>query len=598
MNTKDEIRSYIFQKESSGALLLTGKWGCGKTYLLKELVNELSEKKEAGVAVISLFGLDGIDAIKKCVKERYLLLSSGKNEKELHRREKQRKVIDSGASLVYNIIPVPTIQALGKGVSTAINFDYTDLIDVKNTLKEGIPFVLAFDDFERCAINEQNLIGVINEYVENLRIRVIIIANEEKIVDLDKYKAYKEKLVSKTIRMSLNYDTILSGIIDSYCETCEGYRNFIKQNKDYLVQVFLESKTDNLRIAKKILVDFERVYEAWQNSRVSSENMCWVFYTFAAMVFIEFEQPEDGNEKQKKDESIEALIISPLVMKEYTYYGKNNSVFHSLCLFAKEDLWDVQEFVNELKDKYLKIERTPLEHVLSQDFWGLEQRDLDEGIPEAVNLAYDGKLSRKELIILFKTVHLLRESMASWKPDLDYDQVWKGLKKRMEGIKSGEIQEPACGIFAFSNEIDEEARPIYSKIESLEAKIKIWDNYRAYLKHLDQGTQNFWYSHMDFEEFDDKLLKALTTRYAQVNNQGKDLLIREFSSISFDNILYSEKDNMLSTIDNLGKLVAWIKSQKDEDYYMTQLLNKSFITIIEKEIESIKNSIEKLVGNR
>lgn len=39
MDAKQEIIDYIETKEIPGALLLTGEWGCGKTYLIKEIAN-------------------------------------------------------------------------------------------------------------------------------------------------------------------------------------------------------------------------------------------------------------------------------------------------------------------------------------------------------------------------------------------------------------------------------------------------------------------------------------------------------------------------------------------------------------------------------
>ncbi len=35
MELKDEIINYVSTEENNGALLVTGKWGCGKTYILK-----------------------------------------------------------------------------------------------------------------------------------------------------------------------------------------------------------------------------------------------------------------------------------------------------------------------------------------------------------------------------------------------------------------------------------------------------------------------------------------------------------------------------------------------------------------------------------
>ena len=41
MNTLEELAYYCGETEPVGALLLTGEWGCGKTYLIE---NELREK--------------------------------------------------------------------------------------------------------------------------------------------------------------------------------------------------------------------------------------------------------------------------------------------------------------------------------------------------------------------------------------------------------------------------------------------------------------------------------------------------------------------------------------------------------------------------
>ena len=40
MNVTSEIKSYIELKETCGALLLTGKWGCGKSYIMHQLADK------------------------------------------------------------------------------------------------------------------------------------------------------------------------------------------------------------------------------------------------------------------------------------------------------------------------------------------------------------------------------------------------------------------------------------------------------------------------------------------------------------------------------------------------------------------------------
>lgn len=57
MNVTSEIKSYIELKETCGALLLTGKWGCGKSYIMHQLADSLNGEDQYAVAIVSLFGV-------------------------------------------------------------------------------------------------------------------------------------------------------------------------------------------------------------------------------------------------------------------------------------------------------------------------------------------------------------------------------------------------------------------------------------------------------------------------------------------------------------------------------------------------------------
>ena len=64
MNTEVEILEFLKTKENTGALLLTGQWGCGKSYLVKKLAEKLNTKtSNYHMSIISLFGIDTIPYI-------------------------------------------------------------------------------------------------------------------------------------------------------------------------------------------------------------------------------------------------------------------------------------------------------------------------------------------------------------------------------------------------------------------------------------------------------------------------------------------------------------------------------------------------------
>ena len=79
MNVSDELKMYIDCKEHTGAFLLTGKWGCGKTYLIKNLKSEIDSDNKV-MLIVSLFGIDSVEMLTKTIKEQVLKLLLGITE--------------------------------------------------------------------------------------------------------------------------------------------------------------------------------------------------------------------------------------------------------------------------------------------------------------------------------------------------------------------------------------------------------------------------------------------------------------------------------------------------------------------------------------
>ena len=195
MSIENEIKNYITTKENNGAILITGKWGCGKTFLLKSIVDKLNKEDEYLLALVSLFGIDSIDNLHRTIKET-VFFSRG--------FESNSNIIKNNFNK-FKQTTKPLLDAFGemskivKGVNTAINLNWQDFFTVsdkveclhngKITKKE---LVLILDDFERSKIERIALMGAINDYCENKNIKVIIVADEEHINGVD-YKEFKEK---------------------------------------------------------------------------------------------------------------------------------------------------------------------------------------------------------------------------------------------------------------------------------------------------------------------------------------------------------------------------------------------------------------------
>lgn len=136
MNIESEILDYINCNENTGALLLTGPWGCGKSYLMKQIAKDLNQEKAAAIAVISLFGLDSISAINKRVKDEYISLKLGTLGKSARKLSKKLAIlVKDGLAVAGSAAPgVTGLAAASQGLSSALSYDLFGFFDVQSTI--------------------------------------------------------------------------------------------------------------------------------------------------------------------------------------------------------------------------------------------------------------------------------------------------------------------------------------------------------------------------------------------------------------------------------------------------------------------------------
>jgi len=583
MDVKEEIHDYIYRNELSGALLLTGQWGCGKSYLVKKIAEDMNDNKKAAIAVISLFGLDSVEAINKRVKEEYIefmLGTFGKKARKLSRAV--TSVVKDGMN-VASIASSgnPGLSAASHGLSAVLNYDVFGLYNVQNTVgkdEKQRQFILVFDDLERSNLTKKDLLGAINEYVENKRIKTIIIADENKISGSD-YNEYKEKLISRTIRMINDSNYLVEQIIRGFKETANGYQQFLLDNKAILIQVFDESRSNNYRTLNAILADFERIYEAWNETDISRENMKWALYTFASEVFISKTSQKEETHRNQKDIS----FFPEKKEEQYPNKGKNRSTFVSFRQWIGNGIWDKDQFVKELKEKYTEATETPLERFLYSKFWGLQQRDIDEGLPTAVKCAYEGELNSDEYIFLIQKAHFLRSNSIDLPCEIDYVKMEYGFKNRMKRIRDGIITESQRRTFSEKQQLDPEAYQLYRLIEKMDNKIDAWKNRSRLIAYLqdDSTVSRYSIKGLFLEELDEELLSIFEECYSIADNYDKRDYASLLLSMTYDSDAYSSKDNIVVTRNNFASLKKWLSSLETYDS-ITSLINRLFIEDIQK----------------
>ena len=174
-NDNKYIKAYLLQycnyeTSLNYAVLIKGKWGSGKTYFIKNFIED--NKKEIKFIYVSLFGLSTIDEVNEKIFEAFHPILSSKQMKFF-------SSIAQGAIKFGLKVDLENIISLDKSfkneLNKYINFNINETKLTKNIFsyfskKSEIPtinnVVFIFDDLERSLIDTKQTLSLINDFVE------------------------------------------------------------------------------------------------------------------------------------------------------------------------------------------------------------------------------------------------------------------------------------------------------------------------------------------------------------------------------------------------------------------------------------------------
>lgn len=167
------IDRFIDHRLYNYALLINGKWGCGKTHFIQtELIKHLQDKKGSDgtsydINYLSLYGVRSTDEISQmlCVQAvKDKLGDAG-------------KLADTKGGQIATIL-VSAAAKLGLG---KIGTDGSAIYDILAAIPNYKNNIIIFDDLERCCCDISEVLGYINNFVEHSEASVILVANEDEI---------------------------------------------------------------------------------------------------------------------------------------------------------------------------------------------------------------------------------------------------------------------------------------------------------------------------------------------------------------------------------------------------------------------------------
>ena len=257
----DFLNEYAKLPSPQYAVLLRGKWGCGKTYFVKHWLEEFDKSDklpanensiELKPIYVSLFGMREISDIKsaidRCVNPFFYT--------------KAGKMLKIAGRIASKIIFKTELDIDKDGKSeTSFSGALDSLSIFENDNKDevkGVKFII-FDDLERCQIPMKQLLGFINYFVEHCDCHVVVVGEEKYLDDktLHDLLEFKEKIVGREFEIATDIHSALDTFVNQTPKN-----DFVVGHQEQIEKLFAMTECNNLRILRQALWDFSRFEES------------------------------------------------------------------------------------------------------------------------------------------------------------------------------------------------------------------------------------------------------------------------------------------------------------------------------------------------
>lgn len=368
----------FLSKSSSGALMISGAWGAGKTfYINNTLIGRLKENQMFPI-VISLFGQSNLDGLEKRITEVFLqeykeeALNPVKEEdknllkhiKKITSWKKAAEVVQ-GAQSIAELFPV-----IGQFVDIGGVADIYIRICSQRLPKDKT--ILIFDDLERAAqtIPAHQLLGIINDLVETKKFKVILIANDSYFnKTANAYLDFKEKVIDRTLFFPSDIMSIYKKFIGEKGESFEKwmmnprYINVINPGADiHKDSLDIQEDLTNLRILKFSVSHFFKVFDSLSDTIKANPNNQdlddFILSLWALTVGLSIEYKRNRLTYLDKDAFIKASAVqSFMVDPEFEIKASSINPQH---LGGDEKTDKDMERIRGLFSKYIERHELPL----------------------------------------------------------------------------------------------------------------------------------------------------------------------------------------------------------------------------------------------
>lgn len=326
-NIVNFLNGYMMNPDPQYAVLLKGKWGCGKTHFINHWIdaykgNPTTEQVLEPIYV-SLYGLSDTKQITTAINRVICPILYGKAAKagKVLAKIASAMVLKHEVDLNYDGISDLSINI---GIDSLSKFKSND--SLANSKK-----LLIFDDLERCDIPMKKLLGYLNFFVEQCNCHLIVIGDEDKIAEGENKKIFGE-FKEKTIGREFEIATDIHSALDTFVNQTPK-NDFVVGHQEQIEKFFAMTECDNLRILRQALWDFSRFEESMTDFLGDS-----------------------------RYEDIMIHVLGTYIISYCEYRGKNHQLFDAWIQYAikgqqfdKEKIENLKSQLGDLHQRYNNI---------------------------------------------------------------------------------------------------------------------------------------------------------------------------------------------------------------------------------------------------
>lgn len=309
------------------AVLLKGKWGCGKTHFINHWIDAYKGNPTTEHVLepiyVSLYGLSDTKQITTALNRVICPILYGKAAKagKVLAKIASAMVLKHEVDLNYDGISDLSINI---GIDSLSKFKSND--SLANSKK-----LLIFDDLERCDIPMKKMLGYLNFFVEQCNCHLIVIGDEDKIAEGENKKIFGE-FKEKTIGREFEIATDIHSALDTFVNQTPK-NDFVVGHQEQIEKFFAMTECDNLRILRQALWDFSRFEESMTDFLGDS-----------------------------RYEDIMIHVLGTYIISYCEYRGKNHQLFDAWIQYAikgqqfdKEKIENLKSQLGDLHQRYNNI---------------------------------------------------------------------------------------------------------------------------------------------------------------------------------------------------------------------------------------------------